>query len=189
MHLRRNIALAAGALVLAAPVLSSCGFNYATDRINTTSAGVSNRDKAVDVLSAVIVAGQPNSGTFIATLSNNSTTKEISFTDLAGANGNTVTATSFDPVAIAPGAAVNLATAGGVRLTGEFAAGNFVPVTVGFDNGESVVMEIPVVLACDRYDGLDSGPSAVPLDPSASAPATPTESPYSCDEATSEGEG
>jgi hypothetical protein len=194
MHFRRNIALAAGALVLAAPVLSSCGFNYATDRINTPSAGVNNRDKTVDVLSAVIVAGQPNSGTFIATLSNNSATKEISFTDLSGAEGNTVTADSFDPIKIAPAAAVNLATVGGVRLTGEFQAGNFVPVTVGFDNGESVTMDIPVVLACGRYEGLDEAPSASLSATSSASPSTeasPTEeaTPYTCDDATPGGEG
>jgi hypothetical protein len=187
MHLRRNIALAAGALLLAAPVLSSCGFNYATDRVNTPGAGVNNRDKTVDVLNAVIVAAQPNSGTFIATFSNNSATEAASFTNLTGAAGNTLTADDFDPIEIPAAGAVNLATAGGVRVSGTFIAGNFLPVTIGFDNGESVVMNIPVVTACNEFEGLDDAPTVVPLTPSSTASpteeASPTEaaSPYTCD--------
>ncbi len=56
MHLRRTTALSVGSLLLAAPLLSSCGFNYATDRPNTVAAGANNRDGAVDVLGAVIVS-------------------------------------------------------------------------------------------------------------------------------------
>jgi hypothetical protein len=183
MPLRRNIALALGALVLAAPVLTSCGFDYATDRVNTVAAGVNNHDKTVDVLGAAVVAAQPNSGTFIATLSNNSDTDTVSLESVAGADGTTLTAVSFDPIEVAPGGMVNLATEGGVRVDGAFDAGNFVPVTLTFDNGENVVMTIPVVTACDKYEGLDTAPSAS-ADPS--APAAPSESPYTCNDDVSE---
>src|SRR5690349_21028610 len=108
MLLRRNIALALGVLVLAAPVLSSCGFDYATDRVNTVASGVNNRDKTVDVLGAVVVAAQPDSGTFIATLSNNSQTKSASLTSITGSGGNTVSADDFAPIDVAPGGMVNL---------------------------------------------------------------------------------
>jgi hypothetical protein len=180
MLLRRNIALALGALVLAAPVLSSCGFDYATDRINTVAAGVNNRDKTVDVLGAVVVAAQPNSGTFIATLSNNSQTKSASLTSIAGANGNTVTADDFAPIEVAPGGMVNLALDGGVRLNGTFEAGQFLPVSLTFASGETVVMEIPVVTACDKYAGLDNAPTPSPTDASASASPTSSATPYTC---------
>lgn len=181
MQLRRNIALAAGALLLAAPNLSSCGFNYATDRVNTPAAGVNNHDKTVDVLNAVIVAAQPNSGTFIATFSNNSATDAASFTDLTGAAGNTLTADDFDPIEIAAAGAVSLATAGGVRVNGTFIAGNFLPVTIGFANGESVVMNIPVVTPCHQFEGLDDAPSTVvSLTPGTASP-TAEASPYTCD--------
>lgn len=183
MLLRRNIALALGALVLAAPVLSSCGFDYATDRVNTVASGVNNRDKTVDVLGAAIVAGQPNSGTFIATFSNNSETDAASLESVAGANGTTLTAASFDPIQVEPGGMVNLATDGGIRVDGAFDAGNFVPVTLTFDNGENVVMTIPVVTPCDKYAGLDNAPTAS-ADPS--APATPSESAYTCNDDVSE---
>lgn len=171
MLFRRNIALAAGVLVLAVPTLSSCGFNYATDRVNTNAAGVNNRDKTVDVLSAVIVATQADSGTFIASFSNNSQTESAAFDTLLGAGGSTVTAADFDPVEIAPKALVNLAVDGGVALTGTFEAGDFIAVSVGFANGDHVLMKIPVVTNCGIYEGLDT---------SADHGAAP-EAPYSCE--------
>ena len=72
MQTRRSPRLVAGALVLALPLLGSCGFNKATDQEYTQAAGINDRDGDVDVLSAVIVAAQPDSGTFVASLSNNS---------------------------------------------------------------------------------------------------------------------
>ncbi|MCW2768248.1 MAG: hypothetical protein JWO11_4207 [Nocardioides sp.] len=190
MHFRRNIALAAGALVLAAP-LSSCGFNYATDRVNQLAPGTNDYAKSVDVLGAVIVASRPDTGTFIASFSNNSATQEFTFTDLAGAEGNTLTADSFDPVVIAAMGAVNLAIEGGVRVNGSFEAGQYLPVTVGFGNGEAVVMHIPVVTPCNQYAGLDNAPTTVPADgasPSAEATPTAEATPYSCAPETSVGE-
>jgi hypothetical protein len=181
MHLRRNIALTAGALVLAAPVLSSCGFNYATDRTNTNAAGVNSHAKTVDVLGAVIVAAHPNSGTFIATLSNNMMTEPATLTDLTGAEGNTLTAQSFDPIEIPPGGAVNLATVGGPRVDGTFEAGQFLPVTLTFDSGETVVMDIPVVAACDEYAGLDAAPTASATSTTGAATPSAEASTYSCD--------
>ena len=67
---RRSWALAAGALLLAAP-LSSCGFDNATERVYTPAAGANNRDATVDVLGAVIVSAEEGSGTFVATFVNN----------------------------------------------------------------------------------------------------------------------
>lgn len=153
MHLRRTLALATGALVLT--TLTSCGFDFATDRVNTISAGVDNRDGQVDVLHAVIVSAQPGSGTFIASFSNNSVEEPASFVALEGIDQTQLTAEEFSPIVIAPGALVNLATEGGVPVTGDFEAGNFVPVSVQFDNGEQVEVEIPVVTNCDDYAGLD----------------------------------
>ena len=71
MHLRRSLALATGALVLAVPALTSCGFDYATDRIYTQAAGVNDRDATVDVLGAVVVSAEEGSGIFVASFSNN----------------------------------------------------------------------------------------------------------------------
>ena len=155
MHIRRNTALALGALVLAVPALTSCGFNYATDRDYTPATGVNNRDASVDVLGAVIVSAQDDSGTFIASLANNDASATASFDALAGGAGNTIQAESFSPIEIPKGGLVNLATDGGIPVSGTFQAGQFVPVTVSFAGGEKVTLNIPVVLDDGYYEGLD----------------------------------
>lgn len=172
MRFRRNTALTLSALVLATPVLTSCGFNYATDRVYTPGRGVNDRAGTVDVLNAVIVSGQDNSGTFIASLSNNDQEKQASFVSLAGAGGTTLQAGSFSPVPIDPGALVNLAIEGGVPVSGSFTAGDFVPVTLGFANGERATLKVPVVPDEGDYEGLDTSgeKTATPSDT-----ASPTE--------------
>lgn len=189
MHLRRNsrrtlrrtTALSLGGLLLAAPMLTACGFNYATDRVYTPASGVNNRDADVDVLGAVIVSAQDDSGTFIATFSNNDTEKQATVESLAGASGNTIQAESFSPIEIDPGGLVNLATDGGIPVSGTFTAGNFIPVTVTFGDGDRVEMDVPVVPDEGDYAGLDSSsasPSESPSEtPSESSTESPTESP------------
>lgn len=180
MHLRRNIALAAGALVLAAtPVLTACGFNYATDRVYTPAAGVNNRDASVDVLGAVIVSAQDDAGTFIATFTNNSADQEATVNSLSGSGDNPVQADAFAPLTIPAGGLVNLATDGGFRVTGTFKAGDFVPVTIALGNGQRVDMNVPVVTDTGTYAGLDttSSASASPSEsPSTSPSGSPSES-------------
>src|SRR3546814_14018682 len=71
MLLRTRIARATaiGALVLAAPALSSCSF--ATDKVYTPGPGANDRSERVDVLNAVIVATKAGSGTLVPSLVNN----------------------------------------------------------------------------------------------------------------------
>ncbi len=196
MHLRRNsrrtirrsTALALGGLVLAAPLLTSCGFNYATDRVYTAADGVNQRDASVDVLGAVIVSKQDNSGTFIASFSNNNQEKSNTVESLQGADGNTLQAESFSPITVDKGGLVNLANQGGIPVSGSFKAGDFVPVTVGFGSGEQVSMKVLVVTDDGIYAGLDSSgsgsgasqsPSVSPSEVSGSpsGAAEPAESP------------
>lgn len=155
MHLRRSTALTLGTMLLCAPALTACGFNYATDRVNTISNGATNREGTVDVLSGVVVSAADNSGTFVASLSNNNQDKAETFESIAGAAGNTFQPGDFSPITIPPGGFVNLATDGGVPLTGTFVAGDFLPVTVNFDNGESVTLNVPIVTDTGEYAGLD----------------------------------
>ncbi|KRF02686.1 hypothetical protein ASG88_04780 [Nocardioides sp. Soil777] len=162
MQLRRSFALTAAALALTAPALTSCGFDYATDRYYTPANGANNRDGAVDVLGAVVVSTEPGSGTFIASFSNNSTTEPATFTELGATEGGDVTAAEFEPVEIAPGALVNLAEPpADIQVTGEFEAGDFVEVSLGFDNGENTVVEVPVVDNHGYFEGLDGEPLPV----------------------------
>jgi hypothetical protein len=162
MQLRPSARLlaAVGAFVLAT-TLSSCGFGYATDRVYTPGNGVNDRDAKVDVLNAVIVSAQEGSGTFVASFANNNTTDPATVDSLAGAGDDSkLVVGDFDPIEIAPGALVNLATDGGIPVTGDFESGNFVDVTITFGNGESVDMQVPAVNDCGPYEGLDtSAPS------------------------------
>ena len=152
----RLLVTAAAVVALAAP-LSSCGFDYATDRDYTPGSGANNRDGDVDVLSAVVVSAAEGSGTFIASLSNNGSDEEETLTAVTGQD-STVTAAEFEPVAIPAGGLVNLAEpAADIVLTGDFAAGDVVPLTVDFGNGERVSLNVPVVSDDTGYwEGMDA---------------------------------
>ena len=111
----RLLVSAATVVALAAP-LSSCGFDYATDRVYTPGSGANNREGDVDVLSAVVVSAAEGSGTFVASLANNSPDAEESFT-----------------------------------------AGDVVPLTIDFGNGERISIDVPVVSDDSGYwEGLDA---------------------------------
>lgn len=154
----RSLATAAAVIALAAP-LTSCGFDYATDRIYTPATGVNYRDASIDVLGAVIVSAQEGSGTFIASFANNSSTEAGTVEGIAGDDESQLTVRRFRPIEVPPGGFVNLADEGGVEVSGELSAGGFVPVTVELGTGESVEMQVPVVTNCGYYEGLD-GPSS-----------------------------
>jgi hypothetical protein len=153
----RPLATAAAVLALAVP-LSSCGFDYATDREYTPAGGANNREGDVDILSAVVVSAAEGSGTFVASLSNNDTDTEQTFTGVSGDEGITIEAADFDPITIPAGGLVNLADpAADVVLTGDFAAGDFLPLAVDFGNGERITMQVPVVADDFGYwEGMDA---------------------------------
>ena len=155
-HLR--LALAAGGLLLAVPALASCGFDYPTERVNTVGAGVTVHEGDVDVTGALVVAAQPDSGTFIGGLSNN-TEAEISLVSVSG-DEDGISVDEFEPVDVPGGEHVNLATLAeddeGIAVSGSFDAGDFVRVTLEFDDDESVTIDVPVMKACYQFEGLDS---------------------------------
>jgi hypothetical protein len=157
MQTRRSLRLVAGALVLALPLLGSCGFGKATDKVYTPAAGTNDRDGDVDVLSAVIVAAQPSSGTFVASLSNNSPTKDAELTGVAGAGEWSDLGVDPSDLSIDVPARgfVNLVNENPISVTGEFDAGQLAELTLTFDSGDTVTMKVPIVFACDTYDGLD----------------------------------
>jgi hypothetical protein len=207
MQTRRSLRLVAGALVLALPLLGSCGFGKATDQVYTPAAGSNDRDGDVDVLGAVIVAAQPDSGTFVASLSNNSPDNDAELTGVAGAGdwsdlGVEPSDLSID---IPARGFVNLVNEDPITVTGDFGAGQVAELTFSFASGDSVTMDVPIVFACNTYEGLDPSqqqpeesesptdspsPGDVPTEgttvsptesesPSASAAGTPGE-PYDC---------
>ena len=156
MQFRRSLALTIAAVALATTGLSSCGFDYATDRYYTPSVGTNDRDGTVDVLAAVVVSTEPGSGTFIASLSNGDPDTDVSMTELGLSDGTPV---EFEPVVVPAGELVNLAEpAADLKLTGDFEAGDFIELALGFDNGERVVLDVPVVVNGGYYADLD-GPA------------------------------
>ena len=185
----RRVTLAVSALLVAAPVLSSCGFNYATNRVNTISMGVSDRAGQVDVLGTVIVSDQAGSGTFVSTLVNNDPTDPATLNELTGTDattGTTIETLSLEPIQIPPRGRVTLGNAAvpalteddasvvadpePVVVTGDFIPGDFVTVDLVFASGASSSLQIPVVPACRQWEGLDDSASSV-----ASASASPSD--------------
>ena len=163
---RRTLALGAAGLVATA-TLTACGFNYPTDRINNLTAGVDYRDGSVEILNAVVVAKQANGGTFIATFVNGSTSKTISLSSVSGDN-TAITNAGPASFALAPGTLRNLATDGGIPVSGTFALGQFVNISFSFDDGETANLSVPVVTDDEQWAGLDT------YTPSASPSASPS---------------
>jgi len=158
MQTRRAPRLVAGALVLALPLLGSCGFDKATDQEYTQAAGINDRAGDVDVLSAVIVAAQPDSGTFIASLNNNLPTDDFELTGVAGSGDwSDLTVDPSDLSIAIPGRGfVNLVNEDPITVSGDFEAGQVAELTLTFDSGDSVTMDVPIVFACNAYEGLDT---------------------------------
>lgn len=145
---RRSGTILAAALLLTG-TLSSCGFDLATNSVNTISTGINDRDGEVDVLGAVIISGAPDTGVFVATLANANPAVPISLTGLAGDVGP---AEGLEAIALAPQSAVSLFDTGGVALTGPIGLGDFVEVELTFDSGQTTSINIPVVRPCFEYD-------------------------------------
>ncbi|GAA4708809.1 hypothetical protein [Nocardioides conyzicola] len=160
MQLRRSARLlaAAGALLLAAPVLTSCGFDYATDRPYTPGTGTNDHDTKVDVLGAVVVSAVDGSGTLIASFSNNETDKTATVDTIAGTGDDSaLTIGDFDPIEIPAGGLVNLADSDtSVTITGDFATGDFVSLEFTFGDGSTAKLDVPTVKDCYEYTGLDA---------------------------------
>jgi hypothetical protein len=157
MQPRRSLRLVAGALVLALPLLGSCGFDKATDKVYTPGVGTNDRDGDVDVLAAVVVAAQPGSGTFLATLSNDSADAAAELEEVAGAGvWQDLTFSGLDsPIEVVARGFVNLVDEDPITVSGDFEAGDFLQLALTFGSGETVTMNVPVVYACDEYEGLD----------------------------------
>jgi hypothetical protein len=149
--LRRSIA--AAAVVLAAPVLSSCGFEPMTDRVYTPGTGVNERSGSVDVLGALVVSGADGSGTVVAGLVNNDEQRADALAGIKGAGpASTLQIQAPGPVEVPAGGFVQLADEGEVVIEGEdIVPGAFVELTFSFERGDSVTLNVPVVARRGDY--------------------------------------
>ena len=157
MNLRRRVAVAA--LVLAVPVVSSCGvgFNEQTDQVYNPAAGVDDRSGSVNVLNALVVSGTNRSGTVIATLVNQDQTHPDKLVGVAGAGrDSSLKVTPGGATTIPADGVLNLATDGRVFVRGSrVVPGNLVNLTFTFQRGKAVTLNTPVVSANDpTYAGV-----------------------------------
>ena len=86
MNVRRSIA--AVAVVLAAPALSSCGFDAPTEQIYNPTVGVFDKSGSVELLNVLVVADAAGSGTVIATLVNSDLVNDDALTGVTGSGGS-----------------------------------------------------------------------------------------------------
>ncbi|WP_104107832.1 hypothetical protein [Nocardioides sp. 616] len=158
---RRGTALVSLALILA-PVLSSCGFDHATDRDYTPGVGANHRSGEVDVLGGVIVTAEGGEGVLIAGLSNNSTKDEVTLDEVLGDEPG-FTVEGLEPVVLPPKGFANLAKSETpIMISGDFAPGDFVEVTFSFSNGEQATVNIPSRLNCGDYADVPGVPAGDP---------------------------
>lgn len=165
--------LAAAALVLALPVLSSCSGNFhqQTNEVYNPAEGVDDRSGEVDVLNALVVSGQPGAGTVVATLVNNDQSTPDTLKGISGAASDGLTVTPGGPTAIAQGGLLNLADRGKNFVKGDrVKPGYFVELTFTFDRGTAITVDAPVV------DAAEPEYSSIPL-PGAPSGAAATASP------------
>lgn len=149
MNVRRSIA--AAAVVLAAPVLSSCGVSFGaqTDQVYNPTVGVDARNGSVDVLNALIVSGTDGSGTVVATLVNNDTQNADTLRGVSGAGSDSnLSVKTAGSTAIPADGLLNLAQSGRITARGKrVVPGNFVTITFSFDRGQAITVDVPVVSA------------------------------------------
>ena len=141
--------LAAGAL-LSSPLLVGCGFDYQTDQVNTISAGTNDRDGSVDVLGAVVIAGQDDLGLFVASFVNNDLEEPATFDGLEPTEQISPEGEGEAQEITAAGS-LSLFQTGGVEVSGDFTAGDFVDVTLSFSTGQTTTVTVPVVTPCRQY--------------------------------------
>lgn len=170
--LRRSIV--AAAVVLAVPVLSSCGtnFNAPTDQVYNPGVGVNDRSGTVDVLHALIVSGATGSGTIVAGLVNQDQQHDDQLVSIAGSGEDqTVTVNARGVAKIPGGELYQLADQGRYTVEGEsIEPGRFVELTFTFERGENVTVEVPVVARTGAFED-------VPVPSVARVTETPTEAP------------
>ena len=153
MHHRRSTATALVAVLLPlAATLTSCGFDYPTDRVNTIAAGVNNRDNDVDVLGARVVAWADGEGRLIGALVYNDNDADGP-ASLTGVSGDGVSGDVPQGVEVEPGAGINLASddVSPIPVQGDFAAGDVITLTLTFSTDETASLDVPVVKPCRQY--------------------------------------
>lgn len=151
--------LSAAALLLCVPALTACGFDLPTDQVYTPGIGTNDRSSTVNVLHAAIVSEESGEGVFIAALVNKDLREDDALTDLAGSGADAdLSVTPPGQITVGPETLVQLNDEGGIQLSGErVEPGNFVEVTLTFERGEPVTMDVPVVARSGAFADVEVG--------------------------------
>ncbi len=173
--LARRLVPAAALLVIGAPALASCGFDYQTNQVNTISHDVGERGGTLDAIGVVLVSAQPGSGTLVTTFVNQSAEAAATVESLAGTGEPVVDAPSFEPIEVAPLDRVTTTDqegvgAGGIPVEGDFVPGDFAPIEYTLDDGTTIDLNVPVVPGCRQWEGVDSSADTDSIQPEAAAP-------------------
>lgn len=152
---RHTLRLAALGVLVSAPLLASCGFDEATNRINQLAPAVTVHADQVTLSNVIVVSEEEGSGTLHGLLASRNAEDTITLT---GVEGEDVTVTEAE-VELAPFGRGQLEESG-FRVDGESVApGRVLPMTFVFDDGSEVVVDTIVKRACGQYTGLDDAPA------------------------------
>jgi hypothetical protein len=163
---------AATALASAAALagLSGCAanFNAPTNEPYQPAAGISDRSGEVYAINTLVVTDGSGNGTVVSSLINQDSADDslqsYSATDSEGKK--ITTAPLAQPIALpsypSPDQAVQLGTAGDLRLSGDnVEGGTFINLTFDFDNAAPVTVEVPIVVGGPNtiYADVPVGPA------------------------------
>lgn len=148
---RSRLTLIAAGALLPSALLAGCGMEYQTDRINTIGVGTNDRDGSVDVLGAVVIAGQDDLGVFAATLVNNDLSGSVALDAIQPTEQVAPLESTGSPLEVPAGGRTDMFNEDAIPVSGDFAAGDFVEVTLQFDSGQVSTLDVPVVVPCRQY--------------------------------------
>jgi len=144
--------------VVAALVLTACGFNAQTNQQYQPAVGA-NHHGAMNVLNALLVANSDKTASLSAHIVNNTATEQaLSSVTVATLDGVALPVTSTKsmlPLPKGSGASVGVASdAGGFRIGSGAKAGYYVRVTFTFTDASPITIEAPVVARTAMYDSV-----------------------------------
>lgn len=170
---RHRTAVLLAALALS-PALAACGFSSQTLQVYDPKVGVQDRSGTVDILAAMIVSKDDGSGAFIASLANQSDTRDAKLTTVSG-SGVQIQSRS---ITVPHGKLVNLADDGGLQVSGDdVKPGGYVKLRLEFSGGQTNDLDVPVVSAEGQFASISpspsssSSPSSSPSSSSSSSPS------------------
>ncbi len=143
----------ASVVALVAGLTTACGFQPQTNVVNNIAVGAEDRSGTVDVLNAVVIAGEADLGVFSASLVNPIGEDPVTFGGLVP-TGDLGELGRYASTEVPAGELVDLSDSGGVPVEGDFRAGQYVTVTLDLADDGRVTLDVPVVTPCHQYSLL-----------------------------------